>query len=297
MAPKAVPCQPLAGFHLRRTTLTLPNCYRCGNQPCTCADGCTIYNGDNVETLRSFPADCIDLTVTSPPYDNLRTYGGYSWDFEGVAAELWRVTKPGGVVVWIVGDETIDGGRTGTSFRQALHFIGVGFRLHDNMIYQKNGVRFPESNRYYPCWEYMFVFSNGKPVCTNLIKDRKNIYAGTSHVSGMERQPNGNIRVPRRVATFDEFGVRTNVWKYDTGKHKSTKDGFTFAHPAIFPEALARDHILSWSNEGDIVLDPFNGSGTTTKMAKLTGRKGIGIELEEKYCEIGARRLEQGVLF
>ena len=246
--------------------------------------------------MQTFPGDSIDLVVTSPPYDNLRTYGGHSWNFEGVAQQLWRTIKPGGVVVWVVNDETIDGGETGSSFVQALGMMKAGFTLHDTMIYAKNGVRFPESNRYYPCWEYMFVFSSGKPKTTNLIADRKNACVGTSHVSGMERQPNGKIRVPRRMTTFKEVGVRTSIWTYDVGKYKSTEDTFAFVHPATFPESLASDHILSWSNEGDIVLDPFAGSFTTCKMARLAGRRWIGIEVNPDYCEIGRKRMREKLL-
>ena len=257
----------------------------------------TIILGDNCEVMRQMPSESIDLVVTSPPYDDLRTYGGHSWDFYGVAWNLSRLLKPGGVIVWVVNDETKDGGETGTSWRQAHHFQSIGLRIHDTMIYAKNGTPFPESNRYYPCWEYAFVLSKGKPENANLIKDRKNKWAGTSHVSCQERQPDGSVRVPRRMATYDEFGVRTNIWTYDTGKHKSTKDEIAFKHPATFPEALARDHILSWSNEGDIVLDPFSGSGTTAKMAKHNGRRWIGIEVNPEYVEIANKRLEQGVLF
>ena len=259
--------------------------------------GIVIYCGDSIEVMQGMESDSVDLVVTSPPYDNLRSYGGHTWDFNGVALQLWRVVKPGGIVVWVISDETINGSETGTSHRQAIGMMGVGFRLHDTMIYQKNGTPFPESNRYYPCFEFMFVFSHGKPHTVNLIKDRKNKWAGTSHVSPQERQPDGKIRIPRRMAKYSELGVRTNIWIYDTGKHKSTKDVLAFQHPATFPEALARDHILSWSNEGDIVLDPFSGSGTTTKMAKELGRKAIGIEIEERYCEIAANRLRQEVLF
>ena len=256
-----------------------------------------IICGDNVATMQTFSDDCIDLVVTSPPYDNLRTYGGHSWDFEGVAQQLWRIIKPGGVVVWVVADATVDGSETGTSFRQALRFKEIGFRLHDTMIYAKNAVSFPEVNRYYPCFEFMFVFSKNAPRVANLIVDRVNKQAGIEHVSRMERQPDGTIRRPEREHVTKQTGVRWNVWRYEIGYKKTTEDVAAFDHPAIFPEALARDHILSWSNEGDIVLDPFSGSGTTAKMAKHNGRRWIGIEVNPEYCEIAKKRLAQGVLF
>lgn len=262
----------------------------------------TIICADNCDALGTFPRECIDLVVTSPPYDDLRTYGGHSWDFYGVAWQLKRVLKPGGVIVWVVNDETKDGDETGTSFRQALHFKDLGLRLHDTMVYERDGCRFPETNRYYPVWEYMFVFSKGKPSTTNLIEDRKNACAGDSLNSCTQREKDGSLQAvsAARVArdrTIKPFGVRFNVWTYSCGNGKSTQDAYAFEHPAMYPEKLARDHILSWSNEGDIVLDPFNGSGTTTKMAREMGRRYIGIEVNPEYCEIAKERLRQQILF
>ena len=273
----------------------LPPCYRCRKQPCRCHDGITLYCGDNVETLRAFPDTCVDLTVTSPPYDNLRTYGGHSWDFENVAQQLWRVTKPGGVVVWVVADATVNGSETGTSFRQALRFMEIGFRLHDTMIWDKGGFTAVGSVqcRYGPVSEFMFVLSHGKPKAFNAIKDRK-VLCTDRRAYRTVRLPDGTMLrkthdpIPRQEG---DYGIRYNIWTMPSPGIPGTK------HPATFPEKLARDHILSWSNEGDTVLDPFCGSGTTAKMAKHNGRQFIGIEIEEKYCEIAARRLEQEVLF
>jgi site-specific DNA-methyltransferase (adenine-specific) len=255
-----------------------------------------IICGDNVETLATFPDACIDLVVTSPPYDNLRTYGGHSWDFEGVAQQLWRVIKPGGVVVWVVADATIDGSETGTSFRQALRFMEIGFRLHDTMIWEKPPAGANGSNLCYPqSCEFMFVLSKNTPENVSRIADRKNITAGLPQrrSTGGRCAANNAGAVDRSPSTITpEFGLRTNVWKYNVGNNLNDDNG---AHPAIFPEALARDHILSWSNEGDIVLDPFSGSGTTAKMARLMGRQYIGIEVNPEYCEIAANRLRQSV--
>ena len=250
-----------------------------------------IVCGDNREVMGSFPDDSIDLVVTSPPYDNLRTYGGHSWDFEGVAAQLWRVIKPGGVVVWVVNDATVDGSETGTSFRQALHFMELGFRLHDTMIYQTEKQPI-NGNRYEPKFEFMFVFSAGKPNAWNPIRERST-YAGTK-TGATYRQANGDLKQRHGRATIAEMKTRGNVWNIPSGNCQATIAG---NHPASFPEALARDHILSWSNEGDIVLDPFSGSGTTAKMAKLNGRRWIGLEINKEYCEIAEHRLSQGVLF
>lgn len=251
-------------------------------------DGITLYCGDNCDVLGTFARESIDLVVTSPPYDDLRTYGGHQWDFYGVAWQLKRVLKPGGVIVWVVNDETKDGGETGTSYRQALHFNRIGLRIHDTMIWRKESFRFPESNRCHPCFEFMFVFSKGDPRTFNQIKDRRNKWPGKVEKATPEPNANGEYRRPERFRVTEEFGGRVNVWDVVTQSING--------HHATFPEDLARDHILSWSNEGDTVLDPFNGSGTTTKMARECGRKGIGIEINEEYCEIAKKRIEQGLL-
>ncbi len=245
------------------------------------------YNENCLDTMARMPDGFIDLTVTSPPYDNLRTYNGYSFDFEAIAKELFRVTKPGGVVVWVVGDATIKGSETGTSFRQALFFKEIGFNLHDTMIYLKNQLAFPDSNRYFQGFEYMFVLSKGKPNIFNPIKDRKNISAGRD-VNGNERKKDGTLNKKRSCARniIKDYGIRFNYWLM-----YNQKRGIETQHPAIFPEALARDHIISWSNEGDLVYDPFMGSGTTAKMAILNKRNWIGSEISEEYCKIIERRI------
>ena len=250
-----------------------------------------IYNMDNIEGMKLLDDNSIDLTVTSPPYDNLRTYKGFSWDFEGVAKELYRVTKDGGVVVWIVGDATIKGSETGTSFKQALYFKEIGFNLHDTMIYQKNNPMPFQHNRYQPCFEYMFILSKGKPNAFNPIMENTVNPSGKLTITQREKDGSknhgsgyGDKRNSKRY--------RHNVWKYNVGKNQTTKDSVAFEHPAIFPEQLAQDHIVSWSNEGDLVLDPFMGSGTTAKMAKLNNRNYIGFELSEEYCKIAEQRIE-----
>jgi site-specific DNA-methyltransferase (adenine-specific) len=254
-----------------------------------------IICGDNCEVMRTMPSESIDLVVTSPPYDNLRTYGGHPWDFEGVAQELWRLIKPGGVVVWVVNDATVNGSETGTSFRQALRFMEIGFRLHDTMIYRKTAGGIKGSQFcYLQGFEYMFVVSKDRPKSINLLRDRKNVVRPGTKVERTGRLRNGDKKT--ETVTRTELGLRWNVWSVSVGS-SIAKDAEAFDHPAIFPESLARDHILSWSNEGDIVLDPFSGSGTTAKMAKHNGRQYIGIEVNPEYVEISLKRLEQGVLF
>lgn len=250
-----------------------------------------IICGDNVATMATFPDACIDLVVTSPPYDNLRTYSaGKSmdelWDFEGVAQQLWRVIKPGGVVVWVVADATIDGSETGTSFRQALRFMEIGFRLADTMVWEKTG-QGAVGAWYWSNFEFMFVISKRKPCTFNPIQDRRNIIESGKVATCGGRNSEGGFDT-QRIVERQPFGRRFNVWRCEEQRNSN--------HPAPFPESLARDHILSWSNEGDIVLDPFSGSGTTAKMARLMGRKFVGIEINPEYCEIARNRLRQGVL-
>lgn len=247
-----------------------------------------IYCMDCLEGMKSMENDSIDLTVTSPPYDNLRKYNGYSFDFENVAKELYRVTKKGGVVVWIVGDATIKGSETGTSFRQALFFKEIGFNLHDTMIWDKQNCSSVGSlNRYENTFEYMFILSKGKPKVANIIKDKPNKRAGEIQ-NGSIRQADGTVRRTSNYGkkAIADFGRRANVWQVFPAKSKSER-----LHPAPFPERLAQDHILSWSNEGNVVLDPFMGSGTTAKMAKLNGRNYIGFEMSEEYVNISEQRL------
>ena len=246
---------------------------------------------DNVEVMRRMPDNCIDLTVTSPPYDNLRTYNGFPFDFENVAKELYRITKPGSVVVWVVNDATINGSETGTSFKQALYFKEIGFNLHDTMIYQSNKPPLTH-NRYEQEFEYMFIFSKGKPKTFNpIMVECKN--AGKINNTSTFRHTDGTMKKRHGKNPINEFKIKSNVWEYATGFQNTTKDKIAYQHPAIFPEQLAKDHIISWSNPGDLVFDPFVGSGTTAKMALLTGRNYCGIDISEEYCEIARKRVEQ----
>lgn len=252
-----------------------------------------VYQLDCVKGMKMIPDNSIDLTVTSPPYDDLRNYKGYSFEFEDVANELYRVTKEGGVVVWVVGDKTHNGSETGTSFKQALYFKEIGFNLHDTMIYEKDSISFPDKTRYYQIFEYMFIFSKGKPKTINLLADRKNKwYNGKKHIKGHYRNADGEQVRHNKQNLLKEYGVRFNIWRIPNGHQKSTLDKIAFEHPAIFPEKLANDHILSWSNEGDIIMDPFMGSGTTAKMATLNNRKWIGFEISKEYIDIANKRLD-----
>ena len=254
-----------------------------------------VICGDNVQELKKLPGNYVDLTVTSPPYDKLRDYDGHSFDFENLAKELFRVTKEGGVIVWVVGDAVVNGSETGTSFKQALYFMEIGFRLHDTMIFKKNGSStMPNPNRYSQEFEYMFVLSKGSPKTVNKIKDKKNKTAGDIYRRRYRNKTTGEMVYRDDTAITPEYGYRFNIWDYGVGYGKGTKDKFT--HPAVFPDKLAQDHIISWSNEGDLILDPFAGSGTTLKMARELNRNFIGIEISEKYCDVIKHRLSQNTL-
>lgn len=260
-----------------------------------------LYNEDCLITMSRIEDGSIDLTLTSPPYDDLRTYNehvggnktefnGYSFPFESIARELFRITKKGGIVVWVVGDATNKGSETGTSFRQALFFKECGFDLYDTMIYQKTGTPFPQKTRYNQTFEYMFVFSKGKPNTFNPIM-KKNVTAGAVRHSRKFRNPNGEMIPGFNGRAVNEYGIENNIWLIKNGMNKSTKDLIAFEHPAIFPEELATKHIISWTKKGDLVYDPFMGSGTTAKMSTLLDRNWIGSELDLNYSEICNKRL------
>lgn len=249
-----------------------------------------------LDGLKLLENNSVDLVVTSPPYDGLRTYNGYSFDFENIAKELFRVVADGGVVVWIVNDSTVKGSESGTSFRQALYFKEIGFNLWDTMIWRKtnpipNDTR---QNRYIQAFEYMFVLSKGKPKTCNYLKEKSKC-GGKVTNNTSQIKANGDSRDDRKEArkgmVVNEYKILTNIWDCSS-VHKNEKT----KHPAQFPEKLAQDHIISWSNEGEIVLDPFMGSGTTAKMAKLNGRNYIGFELSTEYCDIAEKRIQDIVV-
>jgi site-specific DNA-methyltransferase (adenine-specific) len=266
-----------------------------------------IYCIDNIEGMVLLDDNSVDLTITSPPYDDmdenfnpipkngLRKYNGYLWNFKEIVYQLYRITKDGGVIVWVVNDPVIKGSESLASSLQKIYFKKVGFNIHDTMIYEKNGSSFPSprnGSRYTQIFEYKFIFSKGIPKVHNLIADKKNRWAGYSNFgSASHYNKNGDKIITGKHKVTPEFSVRNNIWRYNTGKGYSTKDEIN--HPAIFPEELARDHIFTWSNEGDLVFDPFMGSGTVAKMAKLNNRQYIGFEISEEYCNMANKRLNK----
>jgi site-specific DNA-methyltransferase (adenine-specific) len=248
----------------------------------------TLYLGDCASVLKNINEKSIDLTITSPPYDNLRTYNGFVFDFESIAKELYRITSDGGVIVWVVGDATVDGSETGTSFKQALYFKEIGFNLHDTMIWEKPNFSNPSSNRYHQIFEYMFVFTKGKPKTFNPILDVKNKY-GTCFGKNTKRQVNGDL-IEVKKNDSREFGMRRNIWKLNTVGQEMMCE--TPPHPAMFPERLVYDHLISWSNQNDVVLDCFLGSGTTGIVSTQNTRKFIGCEISKEYFDIACTRIE-----
>ena len=247
-----------------------------------------LFVGDCVDLMKNqMKASSIDLTITSPPYDNLRSYKGYSFAFEEIAKQLYRVTKQGGVLVWIVGDK-IKKGRSLTSFEQGLFFQKVGFLMHDVMIYKKKNTPFMRSNAYTNCFEFMFILSKGTPKTFNPLKE-KTVRHGYEMLTYNKKADGVNRKNWKELK---KEKTKNNIWEYAVGLGGTTSDKIAFQHPAVFPEKLAEDHILSWSHPGNIVFDPMCGSGTTCKMAMIHNRKFIGIDISEEYIKIAKKRLQ-----
>lgn len=254
-------------------------------------NGIVIYNADCLDYLKTLEDNSIKFTLTSPPYDDIRDYKGYSFPFEEIAKELYRTTKSGGVIAWNVADATVKGSETGTSMRQALYFMSLGFRLHDTMIYAKKnpmpaGV---SSKRYHQAWEYIFILSKDTPETFNPIM----VKAKYGHLDANMKHRGKDGAINYKKTKRNEYTKVRNIFEYSVGGGHSTKDKVAFQHPALMPEQLASDMISTWTNVGDIVFDPFSGAGTTAKMCSLLGRKFFGTELSKEYCEISKQRLDK----
>jgi len=264
-----------------------------------------IHNESCISGMGKMNEESVDLCVTSPPYDDLRTYNDSSkWDFDvfkQVAEGLVRVLKPGGVIMWNVGDAVVNGSETGSSFRQALYFMELGLRLHDTMIYEKTGIAFAagaKSNRYSQAFEYCFILSKGKPNTVNIIMDKPNAWAGhKSWGNARARGKDGDLKVSdNKTKEIKEFGARTNIWKIKNSGGFGQSDKKAYDHPATMPEQLAHDHIITWTNEGDVVIDPFMGSGTTARECIKTDRQYIGFEIDPTYYELACNITPQNTL-
>lgn len=249
-----------------------------------------IQQGNCLDVMRGWQDGCVDMTLTSPPYDGLRTYNGYSFPFEEIAKELYRITKDGGVVVWVVSDATVNGSETGTSFRQALFFVECGFNLHDTMIFQKaNPVPQIYRKRYTNEFEYMFVFSKGLVATHNAIRIQC-LHAGLELKNTTYKNYSKGVQTRTKLAKpVKATKIKGNVWSYVVGK--KAVDQEAKGHPAPFPYQMAMDHIMSWTNPGDIVFDPMCGSGTSCVAASDAQRHFIGVDISDEYCELARRRL------
>ena len=252
-----------------------------------------IWQGDCTDLLTRIDTDSIDLVVTSPPYDNLRSYKGYEFPFEKIAVQIQRVLKPGGVIVWVVGDATIEGSETGTSFKQALHFMSLGLNLHDTMIFRKrNPIPQIYRKRYNNEFEYMFVLSKGVVSVHNPILIDC-IHAGLELGSTTYKNYSKHEQSRKKMANpVKGQKIKGNIWEYVVGKNKEDQEAKE--HPAPFPCELVRDHINSWSNPGAIVLDPMCGSGTTCKVAAELGRNFIGLDISQQYVDLARKRVFGG---
>lgn len=252
----------------------------------------SIIEGNCVDVMKKFDEGVIDLTITSPPYDNLRTYNGYTFPFENIVNELYRVTADGGIVVWVVNDATINGSETGTSFKQALKFMEIGFKLHDTMIFQKtNPIPQIYRKRYNGIFEYMFVFVKGKSPKTHNPIMVDCLHAGLElNGTTYKNYSKGEQKREKIAKPVKNQKIKGNIWEYVVGKKQEDQEAK--GHPAPFPCQLARDHIKSWSNQGDIVFDPMSGSGTTARVATEMGRRYIGIDISHEYCEIARERIK-----
>ncbi|HVF47652.1 MAG TPA: site-specific DNA-methyltransferase [Pyrinomonadaceae bacterium] len=251
----------------------------------------TIYHENCLDTLGRLPDDVIDMTITSPPYDDLREYNGYHFPVEDIAAALYRKTKPGGVVIWVVGDRTVNGDETLTSFKHALIFQETGFKVHDTMLYVKNNpIPSDCGKRYRQCFEYMFCFSKGQPKTFNPITEPTKSAGSKIKAFRITERGRGNVPdedIGRQIKTERKV---SNIFTYNIGT-SSSKDKVAFNHPAIFPEKLVEDQIRTWTNSGDVVYDCFMGSGTTAKVAQLLDRKWLGSEISEQYVSLANERL------
>ncbi len=242
--------------------------------------------------MKGIPDGVVNLVVTSPPYDNLRNYNSYKFDFQGIVEQLYRIIHNNGIIVWVVGDKINNGNKSLTSFRQAIYFQDIGFKVHDIMIYKKKNTPFMRRNAYTNCYELMIVLSKKGPKVFNPLQTRT-VRNGVEK-SVFNKGPDAkNIK---RKVVLKKKKTKINIWTYAVGYGGSTRDKIAFQHPAIFPENLARDHILSWTNENDLVFDPMCGSGTTCKMAKLLNRKYIGCDISEDYCTLAKARIKNTVI-
>lgn len=250
-----------------------------------------LLTGDACEILPTIRESSVDLTVFSPPYDGLRDYKGKpSFDMAVLGREILRVTKEGGVCCMVIQDATKNGAKSLTSFRTACLFADLGWRLFECCIYSRAGV--PGAwwtKRFRVDHEYIFIFTRGDGLPrrfdkTSLMVESK--YAGIT-AGGTKRTTKGDF-VAIKKTVISPLKCRGTIWHYaasNTERNKTKSE-----HPATYPDSLARDIISCFSKEGDLVLDPMMGSGTTGIASVNMGRRFLGIEISVQYMEIAKRR-------
>ena len=249
-----------------------------------------LYNDDCTNVMNDLISKGvkIDAIITSPPYDNLRDYhNSCIWNFDKfkeIANLFLEILKDGGVVVWVVNDKIEKGSKTLTSFKQALYFKEIGFNIDDVMIWEKkNPMPQVKQPRYNQVFEYMFVLSKGKPKIFNpIMVDCKS--AGLEYKSTAKKISTGESQRVYKEFTINKKKVDSNIWRIAVAQNKTK-------HTAVFPLEIPLRHIKTWTNVGDIILDPFIGSGTTGVACKELNREFIGIEIVEDYFKIAKERI------
>ena len=252
---------------------------------------------DNITYLKTLPDECIDFVITSPPYDALRDYNGYKLDLHGLGVELLRVLKDGGICVMVIQDSTRDFAKSLTSFRTIVDWCdNIGFRLFECNIYNRQGTEGAWwKKRFRVDHEYMPIFLKGK---RPQYFDKENIKIPSKH--GGKIMTGANIRTKNGQTGSRKVKINPTKCPGTVMTFGNTCGGeskLKSKHPAVFPNMLAYDMIECFCPEDGTVLDPFNGSGTTTLAAKCLGRNYIGIDVSEEYNKIARERLETEIIY
>jgi len=252
-----------------------------------------IICGDAIEIMKKFPSSSVDIVITSPPYDAVRDYKGFTFDLHATGREIHRVLKDGGVAVMVIQDQTKNFGKSLTSFKTIIDWCdSFGFKLFETVIYRKYGAEGAWWNkRFRVDHEYIPVFLKGeRPRYFN--KEHLKIpskHGGKTMTGGGTRLTNG-IRIATRSIKINPMKCRGTVWDYLTAGDGSR---LKHQHPATFPNQLPYDFISCFAPKNGVVLDPFVGSGTTTVAAKNLGYKYIGIDIAPEYCAIAEKRMKE----
>lgn len=248
-----------------------------------------------VEGMEMLPDDCVDLVVTSPPYDAVRKYNGFAFDLHQTGAQIHRVLKDGGIAAMVIQDQTKDFGKSLTSFRTIIDWCdSFGFKLFECVIYRKNGSEGAWwKHRFRVDHEYIPLFLKGdRPAYFDKQPLRVPSKHGGKVMSGSgNRRTDGatNGTVRREI---NATKCRGTIWNYLMA---GDKNPLKRKHPAVFPDAIPSDLIQCFCPPGGIVLDPFIGSGSTAVQALKHERHFIGFDISQEYCDLCNQRLEKDV--